>query len=101
MVNELWKTVIDEDDEATDKLSNKLIGNANFGLIEKGGATAHQSILFKSIDETIHYQTEYGGKKNKLSQLRSERVDTSTPSHIEHEEDEEEEEGDIKASYYI
>ena len=55
MVNELWKTVIDEDDEDEDKLSNKLIGNVNFGLLEKGGATAHQSILFKSIDEAIHY----------------------------------------------
>ena len=62
MVNELWKTVIDEDDETEDKLSKKIIGNVNFGLLEKGGATAHQSILFKSIDEPIHYQTEYGGK---------------------------------------
>ena len=76
MINELWKTVIDENDETTDKLSKKLIGNVNFGLIEKGGATAHQSILFKSIDEAIHYQTKYGGKIHKLS-------------HIECEEDEE------------
>ena len=94
MVNEPWKTVIDEDDETTDKQSTKLLGNVNFGLLKKGGATAHQSILFKSIDEAIHYQTEYGGKIHKLSQLRSERDDTSTLSHIEHEEDEEEE-GDI------
>ena len=34
-----------------------------------------------------------------MSQLRSERVDTSTLSQLRHEEDEEE--GDIKASYYI
>ena len=43
--------------------------------------------MFKSIDETIHYQTEYGGKTHKLSHIVR--------------EDEEDEEGDIKASYYV
>ena len=71
MVNELWKTTIDDDDDDDDDdiLSKKLIANVNFGLLEKGEATAHQSILFKSIDEAIHYQTEYGGKIHKLSQI--------------------------------
>ena len=108
MVNELWKTTIDEDDKDDDILSKKLIGNVNFGLFEKGEATAHQSILFKSIDEAIHYQTEYGGKIHKLSQIegkihRLSRIGTED----EEREDEYEEytreldERNIKASYYI
>ena len=39
---------IDEDDDDDDILSKKFIANVNFGLLEKGEATAHQSILFKS-----------------------------------------------------
>ena len=112
MVNELWKTTIDEDDDDDDKnidiLSKKLIANVNFGLLEKGEATAHQSILLKSIDEAIHYQTEYGGKIHKLSQIegkihRLSRIGTED----EEREDEYEEytreldERNIKASYYI
>ena len=108
MVNELWKTTIDEDDDDDDILSKKLIANVNFGLLEKGEATAHQSILFKSIDEAIHYQTEYGGKIHKLSQIegkihRLSRIGTED----EEREDEYEEytreldERNIKASYYI
>ena len=57
IINELLQTNIDEHDEALDKLIKQLIANVNFGLLEKGGATAHQSILFKNIDEAVHYQT--------------------------------------------
>ena len=67
MIHVRWKIVIDKDDENKDNLSTKLIGNINFGLLEKGGATAYQSILFKSINDAIHYQIEYGGKIHKLS----------------------------------
>ena len=82
------ETDIDEKCKEDNKPIKKKIGNVNFGLLEKGGATAHQSILFKSIDEAIHYQTEYGGKIHKVS-------------HIVSEEDDDEKEGDVKASYYI
>ena len=106
IINELLQTNIDEHDEALDKLIKKLIANVNFGLLEKGGATAHQSILFKSIDEAVHYQTEYGGKINKLSHIISEY-----PEMITEYDDEggatttyygfDEDEWDVKASYYI
>ena len=46
IIYELLQTHIDEHDEALNKLVKKLIVNVNFGLLEKGGATAHQSILF-------------------------------------------------------
>ena len=106
IINELLQTNIDEHDEALDKLIKKLIANVNFGLLEKGGATAHQSILFKSIDEAVHYQTECGGKINKLSHIISEY-----PEMITEYDDEggatttyygfDEDEWDVKASYYI
>ena len=106
IINELLQTTIDEHDEALDKLIKKLIANVNFGLLEKGGATAHQSILFTSIDAAVHYQTEYGGKINKLSHIVSE-----CPEMITEYDDEggatttyygfDEDEWDVKASYYI
>ena len=105
-INELLQTNIDEHDEALDKLIKKLIPNVNFGLLEKGGATAHQSILFKNIDEAVHYQTEYGGKINMLSHIVSEYPETvteyddeggATTTNYGFDEDE----WDVKASYYI
>ena len=90
IINELLQTNIDEHDE----------------VLEKGGATAHQSILFKSIDEADHYQTEYGSKINKLSHIVS-----KCPEMITECDDEggatttyygfDEDEWDVKASYYI
>ena len=78
IINELLQTKIDERDEALDKLIKKLIANVSFGFLEKGGATAHQSNLFKNIDEAVHYQTEYGCKINKLSHIVSEYPETVT-----------------------
>ena len=63
-------------------------------------------MLFKNIDEAVHYQTEYGGKINKLSHIVSECPETvteyddeggATTTYYGFDEDE----WDVKASYYI
>ncbi len=37
IMDKLWDTTIDENDTDEDKYINKLIGNVNYGLLEKGG----------------------------------------------------------------
>ena len=71
-VHELWNTVIDEADKDEDKFIKKLIANVNFGLLEKGGATAQRSMVFKSLKDAMSHRTEYGGKIHKLVHIEEE-----------------------------
>ena len=48
----------------------KLIGNVNYGLMEKGGSTNHKSIVYKNLREAVHIQTSYGGRVHKLSYVK-------------------------------
>eukprot|EP00438_Fugacium_kawagutii_P012227 Skav223953 [mRNA] locus=scaffold798:243805:247131:- [translate_table: standard] len=57
------------DDFEIDKGIKKLIPNVNFGLLEKGGSTAQKSLAFKNLNEALAFQTEYGGKLNRLSDI--------------------------------
>ena len=41
IVGELWNTTIDENDKDEDKYIKQLIGNVNYGLLEKGALTSH------------------------------------------------------------
>lgn len=45
IVSELWNPAIDEGDTDEDKYIQKLIGNVNYGLMEKGYSTSHKSIV--------------------------------------------------------
>ena len=87
---ELWKAVIDENDKELDTYIKKLIANINYGLLEKGGATNQKSILFKTLSEAVHYQTEYGGKIHRLAEFEGEEDDNY--NRLNEKE---------KASYYI
>ena len=57
IVGELWNTTIDENDKDEDKYIKQLIGNVNYGLLEKGGSTSHKSIVYKNLREAVHNQT--------------------------------------------
>ena len=59
---------ISEDIEI-DKSVKKIIPNVNFGLLEKGGSTSQKSLAFKKLSEALAFQTEYGGKLNRLSDI--------------------------------
>ena len=52
-INELLQSSIHEHDEALDKLIKTLIANVNFGLLEKGGATAHFFYLKVLMKQSI------------------------------------------------
>ena len=67
IVDELWNTTIDENDADEDKYIKKLIGNVNYGLLEKGGSTSYKSIVYKNLREAVSNQTDYGGRVHKLS----------------------------------
>ena len=45
----------------------KKVANINFGLLEKGWSTNQKSLLFRNLNEAVHYQSEYGGKLQRLS----------------------------------
>ena len=45
IVGELWNTTIDENDKDEDKYVKQLIGNVNYGLLEKGVSTSHKHSL--------------------------------------------------------
>ena len=67
IVDELWNTTIDENDTDEDKYIKKLIGNVDYGLLEKGGSTSYKSIVYKNLREAVSNQTDYGGRVHKLS----------------------------------
>ena len=85
IVDELWNNSISKDTRE-DKCIKKLIANVNFGLLEKGGSTNQKSLVFKSVNEAMEYQANYGGKLLKINDVE-----------VGMEENEEE----IKQSYYI
>eukprot|EP00438_Fugacium_kawagutii_P015581 Skav229714 [mRNA] locus=scaffold49:189255:192446:+ [translate_table: standard] len=63
---ELMKDQISKNPEE-DKLIKKLLGNVNYGLLEKGGSTSTKSMPFAHLEEALEYQAEYGGKLHKIS----------------------------------
>ena len=68
IISELWNAKI-SDDKKEDVFLKKLIANVNFGLLEKGGSTNQKSMVFRNLKEAVHYQQEYGGRLNKLSEV--------------------------------
>ena len=57
-------TISDKEEE--DTYLKKFIVNVLIGLLEKGGATDHKSLVFRNLAEAIGHQSEYGGKSHKL-----------------------------------
>ena len=70
IVDELWDTNIDENDTDEDKYIKKLIGNVNYGLLEKGGSTSYKSIVYNNLKEAVNNQTSHGGRVHKLSYVK-------------------------------
>ena len=67
-VDELNAMTISDDFEI-DKGVKQLIPNVNFGLLEKGGSTSQKSLAFKNLSKALAFQSEYGGKLNRLSDV--------------------------------
>ena len=92
IVGELWNTTIDENDKDEDKYIKQLIGNVNYGLLEKGGSTSHKSIVYQNLREAVHNQTSYGGKAHKLSYVKEtiveERCEEKFSTRVDGYEDE-------------
>ena len=81
IIDELWRTTLDEHDKQLDTVIKKLIANINYGLLEKGGATDQKSLLFQNLNEAVHYQTEYGGKIHRLTEMEGkEEYENCSPS---------------------
>ena len=77
IINELWEMTKSENDEEN-KYIKKLIAHVNFGLLEKSGATDQKSILFRNLSEALEYQSEYGGKLHKISDIEGNEEETTT-----------------------
>ena len=75
IINDLWDGDISDDKKENVNLK-KLIANVNFGLLEKGGSTNQHSMVFRSLKEAVHYQSEYGGRINKLTEFVNEMIET-------------------------
>ena len=92
IVGEFWNTTIDENDKDEDKYIKQLIGNVNYGLLEKGGSTSHKSIVYQNLREAVHNQTSYGGKAHKLSYVKEtiveERCEEKFSTRVDGYEDE-------------
>ena len=95
IINELWKHEISSNSDL-DKTIKKLIANINFGLLEKGGSTSQKSMVFKHLKEAVNYQTEYGGKIHKLTDVEVECIETKSEDSLKMNEYESEAE-----NYYI
>ena len=54
LIDELWSVKFDED-EAKDKDIKKMIGNINFGLLEKQTNTVRKSIVFSQMIDAFYY----------------------------------------------
>ena len=63
LIDELWSLKFD-DDEVKDKDIKKMIGNINFGLLEKQSNTVKKSIVFRKMIDAFYYQEKYGGDIN-------------------------------------
>ena len=68
IIEQLWAMLISDDNDE-DRYIKKLIVNVVIGLLEKGWATDQKSIPFRRLNEAINYQTEFGGKLNKLREI--------------------------------
>ena len=68
LIDELWSVRFDED-EAKDKDIKKMIGNINFGLLEKQTNTVRKSIVFSQMIDAFYYQEKYGGDINVLRHM--------------------------------
>ena len=99
IVDELWNTTIDEHDDLEDTFIKKKVANINFGLLEKGWSTNQKSLLFRNLNEAVHYQSEYGGKLQRLSHFE-ETMNDEQSEYIENDEQSEYIETE-KSSYYI
>ena len=82
IIDELWKHEISSNSDL-DKTIKKLIANINFGLLEKGGSTSQKSMIFKHLREAVNYQTEYGGKIHKLTDVEVEHIETKRDDSLE------------------
>ena len=60
-MDELWDTTI-ENDTDEDKHIKKVIGNVNYGLLEKGASTSYTSVVYKNLREAVSNKTDYGGR---------------------------------------
>ena len=69
-MDELWDTTIDEHDTDEEKYIKQVIGNVNYGLLEKGGSTSYKSAVYKDLREAVHNQTSHGGRVHKLSYVK-------------------------------
>ena len=95
IIDESWKHEISSNSDL-DKTIKKLIANINFGLLEKGGSTSQKSMVFKHLKEAVNYQTEYGGKIHKLTDVEVEHIETKSDNSIKINEYENE-----GVSYYV
>ena len=61
IVDELWETLITEDEQLDSKIK-KTIANVNIGLLEKGTNRRQTSEVFTDFDEASMHIRERGGK---------------------------------------
>jgi hypothetical protein len=69
IVDELYKTNI-SDDKEEDKYIKKIIGNINFGLLEKSWNKKVKSHVFNTIEECKFYQIKYGGSISVIEEYK-------------------------------
>ena len=110
LVDELYNAKISDKAEE-DKWIKKLIANITFGLLEKGQNKANRSKIFDTLDETLHYQKQYGGQIFSLDHYLLEGDDPMLPPpKVEHydddddevdDDDDDEEVKEIKPKIYI
>ena len=86
LVEELWKDTI-SDDVDEDKMIKKTIANVNIGLLEKLGSTDIKSIPFKTVEEALHHQEEFGGKLYKFERETIEVMDDEYSSDVKQEDE--------------
>ena len=101
LVDELYNAKISDKAEE-DKWIKKLIANITFGLLEKGQNKANRSKIFDTLDETLHYQKQYGGQIFSLDHYLLEGNDPMLPPpKVEYYDDDDEEVKEIKPKIYI
>ena len=67
LIKDLWDNKFDED-ETKDKAIKKMIGNINFGLLEKQTNTVRKSFVFDKMIDAFYYQEMYNGNINVITQ---------------------------------
>ena len=92
LVDELYNAKISDKTEE-DKRIKKLIANITFGLLEKGQNKASKSKIFDTLDETLHYQKQYGGQIFSLDHFLLEGDDPMLPQ-VEYDDDDDDDDDD-------